>query len=186
MALEEPAIVIVSGIQGAGKSTVARSLALRFERGVHIEADVLQRMIVSGGEWPGEAGELTTEAARQLRLRLHNACLLARSYFQSGFTAVVDDIIIGERFDHLQEDLAGLPFRLVILAPDVATVISRDEAREKTTGEEWARYLDREQRETMTGRGMWVDSSEQTVAETAAEVMSRLGGEGPIEVQGPG
>ena len=186
MALEEPAIIVVSGIQGAGKSTVARSLAERFERGVHIEADALQRMIVSGGQWPGEAGEPAGEAARQLRLRLHNACLLARSFHAAGFTAVVDDIIIGERFDDLREELAGLAFRLVVLAPDVATVIARDEARENTVGEEWARYLDDEQRRTMAGNGMWVDNSSQTPAETVDEVMSRLDDEGLVEAQRSG
>ena len=181
MALEEPAIIVVSGVQGAGKSTVARSLAERFSRGVHIEADTLQRMIVSGGEWMGEPGEPPGEAGRQLRLRLDNACLLARSFFDAGFTAVLDDIIIGERFDHLRADLAGLPFRLVVLAPDVAVAIERDAARAYTVGAEWARYLDEEQRRTMAGRGLWVNSSGQTVAETVDEVMSRLGDEGLVE-----
>ena len=181
MALEEPAIIVVSGIQGAGKSTVARSLAGRFSRAVYIEADALQRMIVSGREWVSEAGEPTDEASRQLRLRLHNACLLARSFFDAGFSAVVDDIVIGERFDHLRADLAGLPFRLVVLAPDVATVIARDEAREHTVGERWARYLDGEQRKTMAGSGLWVDSSGQTATETVDEVMSRLDDEGLVE-----
>ncbi len=186
MAVKEPAIIVVSGIQGAGKSTVARSLAERFSRAVHIEADALQRMIVSGGEWAGEAGEPTDEAARQLRLRLHNACLLARSFFEAGFTAVVDDIIIGERFDHLRADLAGVPFRLIVLAPDVAVAVARDAARDYTVGEEWARYLDEEQRRTMVGSGLWVDNSGQTAAETVDEVMSRLGNEGLIEAQEPG
>ncbi|RLC58160.1 MAG: phosphotransferase [Chloroflexi bacterium] len=186
MALEEPAIIVVSGIQGAGKSTVARALAGRFERGVHIEADALQRMIVSGGEWASEAGEPAGEAEKQLRLRLHNACLLARSFVGDGFTAVVDDIIIGERFDHLRVELAGLPFRLVVLAPDVATVIARDKAREHSVGEEWACHLDEEQRRTMAGRGLWVDSSGQTAAETVDEVMSRLENKGLIEAKRPG
>ncbi len=186
MEREEPAIIVVSGIQGAGKSTVARMLAGWFARGVHIEGDALQRMIVSGGEWAGEAGEPAGEAARQLRLRLHNACLVARSFLAAGFTAVVDDIIIGERFDELRAELAGVPFRLVVLAPDVATVIARDGEREKTAGEEWARYLDGEQRKTMAGSGLWVDSRGQTAAETVDEIMSRLGGEGLIGEQRPG
>jgi predicted kinase len=180
-ALQEPAIIVVSGIQGAGKSTVARLLAERFARGVHIEADTLQRMIVSGGEWMGEPGEAADEAQRQLRLRLRNACLLARSFFGAGFTAVVDDIIIGERFDHLRADLAGQPFRLVVLAPDVATAIARDAARAYTVGEAWARRLDKEQRQTMAGKGLWVDSSGQTADETVDEVVSRLGDEGLVE-----
>ncbi len=183
MALKKPAIIVVSGIQGAGKSTVARLLAERFSRAVYIEADTLQRMIVSGGEWMGEPGEPPGEAGRQLRLRLHNACLLARSFIDAGFTAVVDDIIIGERFADLRADLAGVPFRLVVLAPDVEVAVARDEARDYTVGEEWARYLDEEQRRTMVGNGLWLDSSGQTAAETVDEVMSRLGDEGLIEAQ---
>ena len=181
MALEEPAIIVVSGLQGAGKSTVARLLAERFARAVYIEADTLQRMIVAGGEWMGEPGEPPGEAGRQLRLRLHNACLLARSFFEAGFTAVVDDIIIGERFDDLRADLAGLPFRLVVLAPDVEVAIARDAARGYTVGQAWARYLDEEQRRTMAASGLWVDNSGRTAAETVDEVMSRLDGEGLVE-----
>jgi len=96
---------------------VARALAARFERGVHIEADALQQMIVTGGEWPTELADPTGEPARQLRLRLHNVCSLARSFFDSGFTVILDDIIIGERWAELCEDLAGRPFELVVLAP---------------------------------------------------------------------
>src|SRR5437016_14382762 len=90
----QPALIVVTGIMAAGKSTVARLLAQRFERGVHIEADVLQRMIVSGAVWVSEPGEPRGEAAGQLRLRLANLCLLGRSFFASGFTVVLDDIIL--------------------------------------------------------------------------------------------
>jgi predicted ATPase len=178
---ERTAIIVVSGIQGAGKSTVAHVLAKRFARGVHIEADALQRMIVSGGEWVSEVGDPAGEAERQLRLRLHNACLLARSFHDAGFTAVVDDILVGERFDHLRGDLAGVPFRLVVLAPDVATVIARDAAREKTVGEAWAHHLDAAQRESMANIGMWVDSTGQTAAQTVDEIVGRLWDEGLVE-----
>lgn len=43
----QPGIIVLTGIMAAGKSTVARLLAQRFVRGVYIEADALQRMIVS-------------------------------------------------------------------------------------------------------------------------------------------
>ncbi len=65
----EPTILVISGTQGAGKSTVARLLAARFERGAWVSADALQRMIVAGGRWP-EDRTMSPEAERQLRLRL--------------------------------------------------------------------------------------------------------------------
>lgn len=176
MAGMNPQIIVVSGIQASGKSTVARLLAERFERGVHIEADALQRMIVAGGVWAGDAapGTPQAETVRQLLLRLHNACLLAKSFREAGFTAVVDDIIIGERLDHLRQELDDLPFQLVILAPAVETVIARDTARDKTTGEDWARYLDAELRKMPRDAGIWVDSTSQTAEQTVDEIMSRL------------
>ncbi|WP_201363698.1 zeta toxin family protein [Dictyobacter formicarum] len=73
MSRDQPSIIVVTGIMAAGKSTIAHLLAQRFARGVHIEADVLQRMIVSGGAWISQPGEPAGEVARQLRLRLkHN------------------------------------------------------------------------------------------------------------------
>ena len=67
-------VIIVSGVPGAGKSTIAPLLASHFEHDVHIEVDALEHMIVSGARWPGE--EPIEEGYRQLRLRAHNACLL--------------------------------------------------------------------------------------------------------------
>ena len=46
---------LITGIPGAGKSTVARGLAARFDRAVHIEGDVLlDDWVVSGAILPGE------------------------------------------------------------------------------------------------------------------------------------
>jgi len=174
---EPPRIIVITGIQAAGKSTVARLLAQRFERGVHIEADLLYQMIVTGRVLPQEPGVMPPEAERQLRLRLRNACLLARSFYEAGFSVVIDEIIIGERYDHLKEDLAGLPFELVVLAPRAEVVAKeRDASRGKRVvlGEEWATYLDRELRATMSTRGVWIDNSEHTPEETVEEIVRRL------------
>jgi predicted ATPase len=83
----EPAIYIVSGIPGAGKTTVSRLLAGTFERGVHIEADVLQRFIIRGGLWPnqepqGGNGQPVT------------AITTGHVVLRGRLTPVIDDVVI--------------------------------------------------------------------------------------------
>ena len=181
--LERPAIIVITGIQGSGKSTVGPLLAARFERGAFIDADDLHWMIVAGQHWvTGPGDEISHEAAGQLRLRLHNACLLARSFRDAGFAAVAVDIVTGERWEHLRDELRGVPFYFVVLAPDVETVIAREAGRGKKTvlGPTWAHFLDEDLRKTMAGVGLWVDSSGQTADETVDEIMRRLD-EGLVE-----
>jgi hypothetical protein len=93
---------------------------------------------------------------------------------------VLDDIIIGERWDHLREDLSGQPFYFVVLAPNAETVIARDASREKTVGAEWA-FLDVELRKTMARIGLWVDSTAQSQEETVEEIVRRIWDEGLVE-----
>lgn len=183
--IDHTAIIVVTGAQGAGKSTVGPLLAARFARGAFVEADALQRMIVAGRVWVTEIADSPSppigEALVQLRLRLRNACLVGRSFYEAGFTAVLDDIITGERFNHLCGALAGVPFHLVVLAPSVAVVEARDAARGKTVGGGWAEYLDREQRATMSGVGLWLDTSNQTPDETVDEIIRRVWDEGLVK-----
>jgi hypothetical protein len=169
-------IIVVSGIQAAGKSTVARLLAQRFARGVHVEADVLQHLIVSGSQGVQEPGMPTGEAARQYRLRLKHMCLLGRSFWEAGFSVVLDDIIMGETWPYVQSQLQGIPCTLIVLAPRVQVVAElRDKSRVKRPlGEAWAIYLDQVLRTTMQGIGHWIDTSEQSPAETVDHILRLL------------
>ena len=164
------ALVVVSGTQGAGKSTVSRLLAERAGRGAWVSADVLQRMIVSGGRWP-EDRVMSPEAEMQLRLRLHNACLLGRSFVAAGFTAVVDDIVVGERVEHLLQELRGERFRFVMLTPNPDAVRRREEGRGTRLWEQWG-WLDEEIRERTRRIGLWLDTSEQTPDETVDAILA--------------
>ena len=172
----QPALIVVTGIMAAGKSTIAHLLAQCFPRGVHVEADTLHQMIVSGAAWVKEPEEPSGAAAQQLRLRIKNMCLLGRSFLEAGFTVVLDDIISGSSWQHLQQELYGIPFFLVVLAPRVEVVTQqRDLNRAKPPqGRAWAEYLDNDLRATMKGLGCWIDTSEQNPEETVQQILHHL------------
>jgi chloramphenicol 3-O-phosphotransferase len=173
------ALIVVSGAQGAGKSTVAGMLARRFARGAHVEADALQKMIVSGRQWPSlettdpQTNAVMGEAGRQLSLRLRNACLLAASFVDAGIVAIVDDIVVGERVTEMMRYLDGRELYFVMLAPDRATIRERELARGTRLFEDWASLYDVIEHRTPRV-GLWLDTSHQTPAETVDEIIRRM------------
>jgi adenylylsulfate kinase-like enzyme len=124
-------IWIICGNTCAGKTTTARLLAQRLPRAAHIDADEMQRLIVSGCRWPTPGDNdpvtehLTGEAGVQYALRIRNACLVAASFADAGITAIVTDSVINEGFESLIEVLGGRPVNFVVLPPPVALLRQR-------------------------------------------------------------
>ena len=89
----QPVIYLITGPMASGKSTVARLLASRFERGVHLEGDVFRRSVVGGrAEMTPDA---SPEALEQLRLRYRLGAAAADIYFEAGFTVALEDVVAG-------------------------------------------------------------------------------------------
>lgn len=166
-------VIVISGLPGAGKSTTSRTLAERFERAAHVEADRLQELIVSGGVWPDAEG-ISAEAQQQLDLRLRNACLLARSFTDDGFTTIIDDIVIGDAVDSLPDLLGDDDFHFVMLLPEFAHVQQRWVDMGSPFADSWD-WIDDVIRNETSRTGLWLDTTDLDVDAAVDAIIDAIG-----------
>jgi predicted kinase len=169
------ALFVISGVSAAGKSTVARLLAERFERGVCVPGDAIRAMMVSGRvEMRPNAG---AEALRQLALRYAGALAVADVFLGGGFDVVVEDVIIGPI---LREFLGLVPvpeFHLVFLDPSAAAIEWRERERSRNAygpGRWSVGGLQALLREETDRIGLWLDTTGQSAQESVEAILSDL------------
>ena len=136
MSLSQPTMFLISGPSAAGKSTVARLLAKRFSRGVHLEGDVFRRSIVTGREDPLPTA--SPDAESQLRLRYEIAVGAADRYFAEGFSVVVEDVIAGPLLAECVALVQSRPLHTVVLLPAANVIAARDAARNQSGYAVWS------------------------------------------------
>ena len=173
-AVDRPQTIVVTGVMAAGKSTVSQLLAERFSHAVHLRGDEFRRVVVRGRVDLSPHGD--PEAERQLALRHTVAAHSANLYAAAGFTVVVQDLFVGATLQPFLDQLEARPLSLVMLAPDVGTVMRREAERAKVGyGELWSiRDFDQMVRSETPHIGLWLDSSQQTAQETVEEIVARL------------
>lgn len=173
------AVILITGIQAAGKSTVARLLAERLPRSVHVRGDAFRRMVINGRAdmTPGPSDE----AVRQLRLRHRLTASTCDEYFREGFTVVAQDVVIGDHLTEMIHMIRQRPLLAVVLAPRPDAVAAREAARGKNAYDQWTiGLLDHELRARTPRLGLWLDTSGQTPDETADEILRRAWTEAAI------
>ncbi|MGW2518174.1 AAA family ATPase [Streptomyces sp. NPDC001617] len=165
-------VVLITGVMASGKSTVAQALAERLPRAAHVRGDLFRRMVVSGREEyvPGADGG---EGEAQLRLRYRLSAATADAYAEAGFTAVVQDVVLGEKLTAYVDLIRTRPLRVVVLAPRPEAVAARETGRAKSGYGAWTvADLDRELRARTPRLGLWLDSSDLTVGETVEAILA--------------
>ena len=167
------ATFLLSGPSAAGKTTVARLLAQRFPRGVHVEGDVFRRCVVAG------RAEMTPEPSRealtQLRLRYRLAALVADTYFDAGFAVVLEDVIAGPLLEECSGLIRSRPLHVVVLLPTLQAVSLREHRgriRAMRTGQSRS-FMMRSRRSTPR-IGHWLDNSGQSPEQTVQEILRLL------------
>jgi predicted kinase len=163
--------VIVSGMPGAGKSTVTALAARLLPRAAQVRGDDVNKMILSGRV--GFMGEPADEALRQDELCNRNMCLLANNFIDFGFTVLMDTVVADRaELDFLLGLLAPRPVRLITLAPGVEACRQRNATRDPAERFEFHGYhrLDAEMRRDLGDVGWWFDTSALTPTETAEQL----------------
>ncbi|MBO4255287.1 AAA family ATPase [Streptomyces griseorubiginosus] len=164
-------VVVVTGVMASGKSTVSQALAERLPRAAHVRGDTFRRMIVSGREdYAPDAG---AEAESQLRLRHRLSANTADAYAEAGFTAVVQDVVLGERLTAYVDLFRTRPLYVVVLAPSPEAVAAREAGRAKTGYGTWTvAELDGVLRGATPRLGLWLDTTGLSVGETVEAIIA--------------
>jgi chloramphenicol 3-O-phosphotransferase len=170
-----PKVVLVTGMQAAGKSTIAPLLASRLgPPAATLDGDVFYRGVVAGAAHM--TPEPSAEAVRQLELRYDASALVAQHYADNGFDFVCSDIVLGEYVEWWFSRLHDVEKYLVVLVPSVESIVQREIGRGGAnsyrdwqepggTLEDAVRALQTDL-DKIPRRGLWLDTTGQSPAET--------------------
>src|SRR5690554_3272264 len=115
-------IIFITGMAGAGKSTVGRLIAKHFPKSLFIQVDELREKMVSGYAIP-EHGVFTEEVMQQCQMARFTAIYMAQLYASQGVDVVIDDVCVPNNFIEQYAELFANPqVQRILLYPDASRV----------------------------------------------------------------
>jgi tRNA uridine 5-carbamoylmethylation protein Kti12 len=171
-------LIVITGIPGAGKSTIARLLSEALPRSVLISGDDLRHMVISGYRDPNDPWD--DEMRSQYHLSFKNEAALTANFLGGGFDVVIDDVIRkGALYDEWLKEFQGLDHQVVLLQPSLEAALKRNQDRpEKTVPEKTLHDLHQLYQQIDNRDWKVIDNSHQTQDETVKEILARLGPRG--------
>ncbi len=171
--MKENFVCLITGPAGAGKSSVSKALAERFDRSAVVSVDQLGAMVVGGHvrPWPH-----SDEVQMELSLITKNACDIANNFLEKGFNVIIDGVVGRKLFEQYSEYFKENNFKVFLLLPSLESLLLRfDERRENPALRERTKDLHQHfsQRKDQLS-WIFIDSSNQTLEETVEEIYKQI------------
>ncbi len=170
---ENPIVCLITGPAGAGKSTVSKVLAEKFERSVVIDVDYLRKMVVGGyvKPWPHDK-----EVEAQMGLGIKNSCSLANNFLEQGFSVFINGVSGVKDLKEYYDFFGIEKLKVFLLLPSKEVLFERfdkrgvDGALRIRTNELHDKFVLRKDEL----KWIVIDSSNQTAEETADQIFAGL------------
>lgn len=166
-------VILITGVPGSGKSSVAEELANCFLKGVHIKVDDLRSMVKGGGKDPSEKWDDQTR--EQYYLSFENAATLTENFIDQDFKVIIDDVVHGgDLYGEWIKYFEKFNPKKILLMPSKETILNRNKTRNHFVSEDTISMLYEDFKKHDYSDWIVIDNSKQTLEETVAEIKSTL------------
>ena len=165
-------VFIISGPPGAGKSSLANSIAQLFNKSVHIECDSLYNMVQGGHKKPWEEG-----ADVLLALMYKVLASQAVIYLQAGFVVITDYVWSPAEICSISEQIGDSNlFYPIFLLPEKDVNLERDLNRKYVVGtDRVAKYWEEFSKLKLKFPIIFYDNSNISTDEMAQNIIKEKG-----------